>query len=394
MISVEEALLKIKENANEFNLSETISLETALGRVLAEDIFAPISIPPFRQSIMDGYAICSGENFDYRIVGETKTGESSDYELKSGEAIRIFTGAQVPETADIVVMQEQVKITENGIQLEKIYNSGENIRNVGEQIKEGEKSFLQGEKLNPSALGILMSFGLKEVNVLKKPAVSIIATGNELVDAGENLEQGQIYESNSHVISNTVKQKGFEVVSVAKVKDSLEDTENAIKEALLLSDIVLISGGISVGDYDFVERALQNLEVEQIFYKVSQKPGKPLYFGKKDNKYVFALPGNPASTLTCLYIYFFELADLLMNRQEVGLTKIQFPISEALENNSGRALFLKAKLKGDYVEILTHQNSSMLLSFARADALVYIPADVISVKKGEPVTTLLLPSQN
>ncbi|OCK50066.1 hypothetical protein BA768_20645 [Chryseobacterium sp. CBo1] len=394
MISVEEALLKIRENTNKYNLTETISLDTAVGRVLAEDIFAPISIPPFRQSIMDGYAICSGENFDYRLVGETKTGESCDYQLKSGEAIRIFTGAQVPNTADIVVMQEHVKITADGIQLEKIYNSGENIRNVGEQIKEGETSFIKGEVLNPSALGILKSFGLKEVNVFKKPTLSIIATGNELVDAGENLEQGQIYESNSHVISNTIKQKGFEVVSVSKVKDSLEETQAAIREGILHSDILLISGGISVGDYDFVERALQNLEVEQIFYKVSQKPGKPLYFGKKDNKYVFALPGNPASTLTCLYIYFFELADLLMSKSEVGLTKIQFPISEALENNSGRALFLKAKLKGGCVEILTHQNSSMLLSFARADALVYIPADTTSVKKGEPVTTLLLPSQN
>ena len=391
LISVEHALNLIKDHANIWEKADTISVEDAFNRILAEDIFAPLPLPPFRQSIMDGYALVIGETLNYRVVGEIKTGDSTSYNLKAGEAVRIFTGAQLPDSANAVVMQEHVIVRDYVIQLKEVPKIGQHIRNVGEQIEKGDMSLVKGDKLNPSSIGILKSFGLESVTVTRLPKISIISTGNELVIAGQKLQAGQIYESNSQVIRSALQQKGLKVLHSFKVKDSLDDTQQAIEDAISSSDIVLISGGISVGDYDFVSTALNNLGVEEIFYKVLQKPGKPLYFGKKDSTYVFALPGNPASTLTCLYVYVFTLIDAITNSNNIGLKRIQFPISEDFENPFGKALFLKATLEDGSVTILNQQNSAMILSFARADALVYIPADCIAVRNGQLVTTILLP---
>ncbi len=392
MISVETALASIHQQATSLLPSEVIPTDAALGRVLSIDIIAPLSLPPFRQSIMDGYALCIGQSLTYNVIGEIKTGDAATQTLKPGDAIRVFTGAQLPDTANVVVMQEHVTPKANTIELKDPPKEGNHIRNIGEQIEKGTPSLTKGEQLNPSAVGVLKSFGLETVAVYRQPKITVIVTGNELVEVGQPLQPGKIYESNSQVMVSALHQKGIAVQSVIKVKDTLKETEDAIKTALNTSDIVLISGGISVGDYDFVGTALNNLGVQQLFHKVLQKPGKPLYFGKTDSKYVFALPGNPAATLTCLYVYVFTLIDLITGSHNAGLTRIQFPILEDLENPFGRALFLKAKLKGKEVEILNQQNSAMLLSFARADAIVYIPTDCKAVKKGDLVTTLLLPS--
>ena len=392
MISVEKALEHIEEHATILVDSELISTNDALGRILFKDILAPLSLPPFRQSIMDGYALCIGDTLIYKVIGEIKTGDAARQILQSGEAVRVFTGAQLPDSANVVVMQEHITVQGKYIELKEVPKAGHHVRNVGEQIESGTLSLRKGIKLNPSAIGVLKSFGLEAIEVYRKPKVTVIVTGNELVEAGRPLQPGQIYESNSQVMVSALQEKGIEVQSIKKVKDSLRETEDTIKNALDTSDIVLISGGISVGDYDFVGTALHNLKVQKLFHKVLQKPGKPLYFGKKESKYVFALPGNPAATLTCLYVYVFALIDLMTGNKSVGLTRIQFPISEPFKNPFGRALFLKAKLQGDEVAVLNQQNSAMLLSFAHADALVYIPSDHTDIKKGELVTTLLMPS--
>lgn len=389
--SVGNALKLIEELPQILDEPQSMFVDKALNQVLAEDIMASIPLPPFRQSIMDGYALCIHNSFNYKIIGEIKTGDGSRLTLKEGEAVRIFTGAQVPETANAVVMQEHVVKDGNIIKLKEPPKLEQHIRNVGEQIEQGSISLLKGEVLNPSAIGILKSFGLETVKVSRRPQLAVITTGDELILGGQPLQPGQIYESNGQVIVSALLQKGIEVTQTYKVKDSLEDTQLVIQSALERSDIVLISGGISVGDYDFVSTALTNLKVEEVFYKVLQKPGKPLYFGKKNHTYIFALPGNPASTLTCLYVYVFTLIDRILGKRNAGLKRLQFPISEDLKNPFGRALFLKATMEGSEVTVLNQQNSAMILSFARADALVYIPADCKAVKKGEWVTTILLP---
>ena len=392
MITVAQALHLVRQNATPSTRVETVFVDDALGRTLATDVHAPLALPPFRQSIMDGYALRRHAGPTYAVVGEIKTGDASDLVLAPGEAVRIFTGAQLPDSADAVVMQEHVRAAGRQIQLEKPVPPGQHIRRAGAQLAAGDLTLQAGETLHPAGIGLLKSMGYQTVEVTGQPRVSVIVTGNELTPPGTALEPGKIYESNGGVIRAALRQRGIEAAPVQLVRDSLAATETTIAAAFDRSDLVLISGGISVGDYDFVGTALRRLGVEQLFYKVRQKPGKPLYFGKRNNTYVFALPGNPASTLTCLYVYAFPLLDGMTGRSDGGLLRFQLPLAHDYENPFGRALFLKARVSGNRVDVLNLQNSAMVLSFARANALVYLPLGATRVRRGDLVETLLLPT--
>ena len=391
MISVEQAIQKVRDFAVPFNESETIDVNQSLGKTLAEDLIAAISLPSFRQSSMDGYAIRLGSESTYQLKGEVKAGDPQNPYLEAGEAVRIFTGAKVPDSADAVVIQERVNKSDDQIQLEISPKPGDNIRNIGEQIAENSICLHKGHVINPSTIGLLKSLGMTAVKVKKSLRAAVIVTGNELVKAGQKLEEGQIYESNSAVISSALASKGIQEISPIQIKDNLEDTISQLKTAFEGNDLVLISGGISVGDYDFVGKALEVLGVEEVFYKVLQKPGKPLFFGKRKETYVFALPGNPASTLTCFYIYVNLLIDLISEVENPGLLRVNLPLAEAYQNPFGRALFLKARIKNSEVHILDHQASSTMISFAQANALAYIPAEVKEITAGSTIATILLP---
>ena len=391
MISVAKALAILKTKVTPRTTSERILVEDSLGRILFEAILAPIPLPPFRQSVMDGYALHLHDSLEYTVVGEVKTGDSHPYVLQPGEAVRIFTGAWVPDTANAVMMQEKVTVQENSIVLSENPSEGNQIREIGQQIANGAKALSKGMTLNPSAIGLLKSFGITEVSVTKTPKVSILVTGNELVSAGNALPPGKIYESNSTLMAAALQQKGIQPHKIRQVPDSIEATETALAELLESSDVILVSGGISVGDYDFVGKALTHLGVQEHFYKVAQKPGKPLYFGSKDQTYVLGLPGNPASTLTCLYVYGYSLIDQLCGRNQPGLTSLELPTAMEIKNPFGRALFLKALVEGNRVTELTQQNSSMVLSFTEANALIYIPENCTKVTSGSLVKIYLLP---
>lgn len=392
MISVEEALARVvthyKKKGKE---KKSVVLEEALHTVLAQAIYAPIALPPFKQSAMDGYAVHCHHQNTYQIVGEIQAGDSFDLILKPGEACRIFTGAGVPETANAVVMQEHVNLKEGYITLLKKPVVGQNIRTIGEQISQGSLVFEPGTFLNPPALGLIQSLGISSVEVYTKPRVSILITGNELELLGNPLTPGKIYESNSLVLQSALNQMGITTIEIGKVKDDLGATRKALECALAQADLVLISGGISVGDFDFVGQALKEIGVEEIFYKVKQKPGKPLFFGKHEQTYLFALPGNPASTLNCFYVYVYPFLEALMGKTSRGLLRLQQPLAQAFENSSGRALFLKAVVKNNKVTVLSGQASSMIKAFAAANALVYIPSEKKKITQNEWVETLLLP---
>jgi len=392
MISVEEALAKVASHCEKPTGSrKRIPLSEALHCVLAQEIHAPIALPPFRQSAMDGYAIRLHYQACYTLVGEVKAGDPFDLVLNPGEACRIFTGAGVPETAHAVVMQEHVSREQGQIKLQKRPVKGQNIRAVGEQLAQGALVFESGTLLNPPALGLLQSLGFSAVEVYQKPRVAVLITGNELESPGKALTPGKVYESNSLVLQTALGQMGLNAIHIARVKDNLEDTKKALKEALAQSDLVLISGGISVGDFDFVGRALHEMGVEEIFYKVKQKPGKPLFFGKHQQTYLFALPGNPASTLNCFYVYAYPLLEALMGKKQRGLLRLQQPLAQDFENDTGRALFLKANINNNAVSLLTGQASSMIKAFAAANALVYIPSEKKKITQNEWVETLILP---
>jgi molybdopterin molybdotransferase len=341
---------------------------------------------------MDGYAICIHNSMDYDLVGEVKAGENSNPELKPGECVRIFTGAAVPDSANAVVMQEKIKLKGKQITLQSDVILEQNIRSIGSQVHKGAYPLEKGQVLQASGLAFLQSLGIKEVEVYRNPKVTLILTGNELIPISEPLERGKIYESNSVLLRAALEQQGIETQLISFAEDTLEATIKALENAFKSSDVVLLSGGISVGDYDFVRDALAHLKVEELFYKVRQRPGKPLFFGKKESRFVFALPGNPASTLSCFYVYVLPLIARLKGGQSEGLIRLFVPLQHDFKSDEPRALFLKASIENKAVSILDRQHSSMLVSFAKANALVYIPENGVFLKRGDLVEVLLLPN--
>ena len=384
MIQVSEAL-KLIENNSALLPSKKIAVSKSFGYILSEDILAPINMPPFRQSAMDGYAIVNTTSNEYKLLDEIQAGSHKEIQLNKGEAIRIFTGAFVPDSAESVVIQEHVTKNENQIIVEKLPKKGANIRPIGEQVKKGEIVLHKGDEINAASIGFLAGMGITKINVFKKPKVCILATGNELVKPGKKLGVGKIYESNSIMLQTALKKVGIKKIKTYRVKDSLEKTKTIIKKCFNDFDIVLISGGISVGDYDYVKESLEYNKVEELFYKINQRPGKPLYFGKKESKVVFALPGNPASSLTCFYIYVLPALKKMMGFSNIHLSKNKVKITKEIKNTTGKSLFLKAKYENKKIKALDGQQSSMLKSFAMSNALIYIPHNKELVKKNEEV---------
>jgi len=390
MVDVENALNLINNTTVEIVTIDSAVVANLCGSVVAADVKAPISLPSFLQSSMDGYAVKFHNTRTYKLVGESQAGSFNDFVLSPGEGIRIFTGAKVPETADAVIIQEKVNRINDSISIDDSPQFGQNIRPIGSQIKKGTNVLCKGQILNPAALGILLSLGINRIKVIKKPSVTIVVTGDELVPVGTTLTHGKVFESNSIVLESALKREGIEDIKISYAKDTFDSTKEAVSKALE-SDLVLISGGISVGDYDFVQESLSSLGVEECFYKVRQKPGKPLLFGKKRNTYIFALPGNPASTLNCFYIYVIPILYKLLGRQPEHLPIVDLSIDQAIENMADRALFLKAKSIGSTVHPIDEFNSATLMSFSKANALVYVP-DNVTLAKGNLVKAWLLPN--
>ncbi|QDW22673.1 gephyrin-like molybdotransferase Glp [Flavobacterium sp. KBS0721] len=387
MIQVEEALSIIAENSTTMPVQK-IQVSKSLGYILAETVYSPIAMPPFRQSAMDGYAFIHSEKHQYDIVGIVQAGDHSKIKLKENEAVRIFTGAHVPDNADTVIMQEHVMATENSILITRMPEQYANVRHKGEQIGEEEVVFKANTLITPAAIGFLACLGITEVEVYKKPKVAILVTGNELVKPGKKLSKGKIYESNSVMLQAALQTIGVKKTKIYKVKDNLKATKKALKEILKKHDIVLISGGISVGDYDFVKEALLENGVKELFYKINQKPGKPMFFGSKNDTLVFALPGNPASSLTNFYIYVYPAIKNRMGFKDIHLKKMLRKLNDNITNTTGKTLFLKALYDETHVTVLDGQSSAMLNTFAIANSLLVVPNEVESLEKGQLVTLL------
>ena len=392
MISISDAISTVKKHGKPL-LKKTIKkVEKAGGYILFEDILSPINMPPFRQSAMDGYALHLHDDLSYDLIGEIKAGDSNQPELKKGEAVRIFTGAPVPNSANAVMMQEKVKQDGNSITIEHHIPQELNIRPLGEQVRTGAIALKKGTRLTPAAIGYLISLGIAEVSVFKKPNIAIVTTGNELVEAGQDLSYGKIYESNSKMLLSALYNLKYYDVTLYRVEDDYTKTVETLNEAIKDNNLVLITGGISVGDYDFVGKALKALEVEELFYKVKQKPGKPLFFGKKNDTQIFALPGNPAAALSCFYVYVYITLQTFMNRNVLELPRVKATSISNFQKKGDRPQFLKAIYTHGEVEILEGQNSSMLQTFALSNALVYAPESVTQIKKGDTIETIQLPA--
>ena len=394
MISVEEAKNLIIENSH--RLSTVIqSVSESWNYIVAEDIISPISYPPFNQSAMDGYAFRFSDyqqKNELRLIGEAPAGQPFKGVMNGGATVRVFTGGMIPVEADTVVMQEHISSLGQVIKIqnENIFE-GANIRLKGSVIKKGDIVMKSGMKVNPAAIGFLHSLGVTQIKVCKRPKVSILVTGDELIQPGLDLEEGKVYESNSSMLLSAINSVGINVQEITSSGDNKNQLLKRLTHLTGNSDVVFISGGVSVGDYDYVTECLTSLGADKIFHKVAQKPGKPFYFGKKDNCLVFGLPGNPASALTCFYEFGLTAIKKMQGEENVFLKTVRLPISKAISKKPGLALFLKAKIEPQHVVVADQQVSNDLGTFAISDCLVYIPADKEDVKTGESVEVHLIP---
>ena len=391
MISVQEAKDLIKENISPLETRE-LSLEHAQGLVLGSDLFSTINIPAYPQSSMDGYAFKWIEGrTEYHIMGEMAAGSNQQLHLKEGEASRIFTGAAVPTEADTVVMQEKTSRINDQLILSIVPEiSGENVRPVGSEIKKGALAIQSGSTLTPASIGFLAGMGINKIQAHPKPRVTIIVTGNELQRPGEPLGYGQVFESNSFTLIAALQQLQIEVSAVHRSADDLPQLSAFLSSALQESDLVLMTGGVSVGDYDFTLAAFNNCGVRPIFHKVKQKPGKPVLFGLQGAKPVFGLPGNPASVLTCFYQYVLPAIGRLMNK-ELQLQSLFVPLTSGFSKTPALTQFLKASLQKGEAHLLLGQESYKLNTFSTANCFVVIPEEKKSVEKGDLIEIQLLP---
>lgn len=390
MISSQQAKLALSEFGQKFKPREKIyPLNKAIGLVLAQNAKALCNSPGFNQSAMDGIAalyedVVNNDSLIINTSNENRAGKSKTQKLNKFECVPIYTGARLPSNADLVIRQEDFTIENGkahfpGIQFKK----WDNVRLTASHFKKNESILKKGEYLNAAQLALLSMAGISKVKVYEKPSVQIIVSGDELKRPGQTLGPDGVYESNSVMLQAALNLQGFNNVKIQFVKDNLKQISACVKKAVSKSDVVLISGGISVGKYDFVYQSLQQNKVKTIFHKVKQKPGKPFYFGVLKNKFVFGLPGNPAASLTCFYEYVLPFMFGLQGSGFQFHTHKNAEVINAYSKKAGLTHFLKGLYKNNQLEILPDQESYKLSSFAKANCLIVLPEDCTEVKAGD-----------
>lgn len=391
MVSVQEASELILEQVNPLPAMRQ-TLAAAHGLVLAEDVYAELDIPHFAQSSMDGYAIAFADrNVPLPIMGEMRAGSGVMQSLKPQEAMRIFTGAPVPSGADTVVMQERVEKSEEEIRIvDDSLTIGANVRPAGSEVKKGELAVAAGTYLSAAALGYLAGMGCEQVAVYSAPRVALMMTGDELQSLGKPLAFGEVYESNSIQLTAAVKAAGVTNIDTQRVKDEPAALRTAISVALPKADVLILVGGVSVGDYDFVVQSCLSSGVNPVFHKVRQKPGKPIFFGYAGTTLVFGLPGNPSSALTCFYRYVLPAIDRMMQRKP-SLVTAKAVAANDYRKPLGLTHFIKSYFAEGRVQALHAQESYRMQSYARSNALMVLPEDSEGHAAGDEVEIILLP---
>jgi len=390
MIDVREAKNLIKANLI-CERAVLLPLSEAYGFILAERVLAAFDTPPFDQSAMDGYAF-SHDNWDGKteltIAGEIQAGMHALDLLKPMQAVRIFTGAPIPAGADTVIMQENVVAfgKANSINIGQI-TKGSNVRLKGSQTRKGEVALKEGQLLTAPAISFLAGIGIDKVRVYAKPHISIIITGKELSEPGSTISSGKVFESNSLGITAALMQLNISPVSIDFIDDREEELIRAIRNRMG-ADILIMTGGISEGNYDFTAEALKKCSVEKIFHKVKQKPGKPLYFGQYHQTVVFALPGNPAAALTCFYEYIVPAIGYFTRKEY--FQKLKISLADDCKKKAGLTYFLKGKISSETVTVLPGQESYMMNSFAMADCLIQLDEEKEQYIKGELVDVMMI----
>jgi len=391
MISVYEAKKLIVE-ATIPSPVKKVQLKDAFGFILAKAVVAQTDIPNFAQSSMDGYAIrFEDREIPLEIIGEMAAGTATRLSIGAGQATRIFTGAPLPDGADTVVMQEKVGRRGNTLTIaDANVTHGLNVRPKGAECREGETAMEKGTYLSAAALGFLAGIGCAEVSIFGPPSIAVILTGNELQQPGQPLEFGQVYEANSVSLGSALRKSGMQIAEIFLAEDQPEKLKEVMALALEQHDVVLLNGGVSVGDYDFVVGSAEACGVVRQFHKIKQKPGKPLYFGTKANKLVFGLPGNPSSALTCFYEYVLPALEKMLQKENT-VKETRAVLTHDYAKPSGLTHFVKAFYTNGNVTPLHAQESFRLHSFAQANCFIVLEESSAGSKAGDFVNVHLLP---
>ena len=380
MIPISEAL-KIIERETHLLKVETIDLSDSVGRVLAETVKADMNLPPFNRSQMDGFAVKSKDVKDapvrLKIIGESVAGKGFDGRMKSGESVRIMTGARLPDGADAVQKVELTEENDGFIEIKEAAKTGQHINLFASEIKSGAKIFGKGEIITEQMIAAIASFGYAKIKVYKRPKIAILSTGSEIVGIAETPQKDQIRNSNSIMLKVFADRYG-DAESLPLVRDDVENLTAAIENALENYDVLITTGGVSVGDYDFTKPVLRDLGAEIFFEKVSLKPGKPTVFARRNNCLIFGLPGNPVSSAVTFYL-FAQTAILRMQSAancelKKGFAVAREKIKAAKERDSMLPALVSTNEKGELIiESLRFNGSSNFIAFARANALVFVP---------------------
>jgi len=387
-VSVNEALKLICENIVPVS-SEIVSIENALGCISAKQIFATHFLPRFNNSAMDGYAVhCSNVSKQVKIIGKILAGDNKNIKIQQNETIKITTGARVPDSADAIVPQELVEeIDENHIKLPEDIKKHQHIRFIGEDIKLGELLIDIGDKINSATITLLASQGITHIKVYKKPSIAVFASGKELKLHFEDIEPHQIYNSNTPTLLSRVKELGCNANFVGMAKDSTQSIKEHITAALGY-DLIITSGGVSVGEADFTKEAFNQLGFETIFSQIMIKPGKPTVFGKIGNTYVLNLPGNPLASSLIFELFGKILVQKLIGSNQIYHNTIIAKIGEDLKNKKGRVTLIPGFFDGENFIPSQKRSPGMVSALNNCNCLIAVDEDVEILKQNDEVKIL------
>ncbi|MFN7947224.1 MAG: gephyrin-like molybdotransferase Glp [Blastocatellia bacterium] len=401
MLRIEDALGIMLDHAP-LLVAEEVVLAAATGRVLRRAAVADTDQPPFNRARMDGYAVQAADTTAatpenparLRQVGEVAAGQLFNRAVLSGEAVRIMTGAPVPEGADAVQKIEVIRVSGETVEIGEPVTSGQYITPRGIEAKAGEVMVAAGTRISPAVAAVLASFGYAQVTVSARPRLTLLSTGSELIEVAAIPGPSQIRNSNTYSLTGYATAAGAEVVSVGIVPDDFDATKQAIAEAASKSDVVMLSGGVSMGDYDLVKPALSELGAEVHVEKVAMHPGKPTVFAKLGDKVIFGLPGNPVSVAVAFHIFALPVLLKMQGAAEISLPRVQAYVTRTTRGAPPRRSHQPARIVINNgraeAEPLKWSGSSDLVAFMQADALIVVPEDRKSIEAGELAEVILL----
>ncbi len=394
LIPIPDAISMIFQNLHTLS-SEEINIEYAMGRVLAEDVISDIDMPPFDKSAVDGYAVKIKDTPGILPISETiQAGDIPKDPLEDGKAAFVMTGAPIPEGTEAVVMREHTKEAADKVEILSKPKPGANIAYKGEDIKKGEIVIRKGKIISIATVSLLATLGIRKVKVSELPNVAVMVTGSELVEPGERpIKGGYIYNANGYSLQAACRDIGIEPHYLGIVKDDLESIVNALK-SVEKSDIILISGGVSMGEYDYVKEAVIKSGGEVVFHKVAIKPGKPFLFAKKGKQLIFGMPGNPVSVMVGFWKFIRPTIYKMQGADEVFPTRVPAYFKGIYKKKSDRPHYISVKLKKEGDKLLAayikSNGSADVPAFEKGDGMIEVPKDTTLLEDGERVEVMLL----